>query len=88
MRLRYQVGSRRAELRLSLVARAESHHPFCGLAPPSDTGMLQLWANLQCLEVVGPWSVKLLEAGWSSLGAHAVLVGLWCPAKPRALCPD
>lgn len=33
MQLRYQVGSRRAELRLSLVTMAESRHSFCGLAP-------------------------------------------------------
>lgn len=33
MWLRDQVGSRRAELRLSWVARAKSHHIFRALAP-------------------------------------------------------
>lgn len=41
MWLRYQVGSRRAELRLFLVAMAESLHSVAWLLP-FDTGTLQL----------------------------------------------
>lgn len=37
--LRDQVGSRRAELRLFLMAIAKSHHPFCGLTSSFNRGM-------------------------------------------------
>lgn len=72
---RYQVGSRRAELRLFLVAMAESHHSFCGLAPSlchgnatamSDSVVLRGCRAKVCeapgsrLELFGcPWSACL-----------------------------